>query len=863
MARFNPVEKAPAIAWRQCWAKTTTDGRPGMSVHEHCRIVGHVAAALLEYLPVSLRIRLGDNPALIAALHDVGKISPGFQLKYFRAALAELGHALAKRYQSFEENHAAVSELTVADVYGNPVIAQVAGSHHGCRQNNHGQKSDREYQDEDPEWPRQRRLLVQALENEFGPPGCLPRGRQAAILLAGLTCVADWIASDEQFFSPSPLAPDVNLSLAAAQAVRRCGWRHTEVKPNLSFEDIFGFPPYPMQQAMLDQVAKPGVYILEAPTGMGKTEAALYAAYSLIRTKLAGGLYFGLPTRLTSDRIHLRVNEFLESVSSDSTARLAHGTAWLARFDTQGDSQKISGTEADLAAWFNPLKRALLCPFAVGTIDQALLGVLNVRHFFLRLFGLAGKVVILDEVHSYDMFTGTHLDELVKVLRDLECTVIILSATLTTARRETLLGAPLPSDQTGYPLLTSAAGAALSATAFPPPPVRQVGVRFHNWPAAEVAATAVGQALAGVCVLCIANTVAQAQEWYCAIKAEMPENAFPAALLHSKFIGRHRTATEDFWMEKLGKNGERPNGCILVATQVVEQSVDIDADLLITELAPTDMLVQRLGRLWRHPRENRPLSEPRVVIVAQDLPPDADVDTLRETLHIPNTCVYSPYVLCRSYEAWKRFDGQSVELPSAVRSLLEDTYREKSAEPPAWNILRDLQNRQCEKLTRCAAAMQAGSAGMPVMRDDEHAATRYNDRPSRTVLLAKSVSEAAAGVSVELLSGKTVTLPKFGWNAQAAAELHASTLSVAAYQLPEGKTPPWLAKALDSDALLSVVDEDGRLLFDGVPANLAYDESRGLTKTASTAKAFRRLDETHTPYTDYETEEYPDESCDW
>jgi CRISPR-associated endonuclease/helicase Cas3 len=130
--------------------------------------------------------------------------------------------------------------------------------------------------------------------------------------------------------------------------------------------------------------------------------------------------------------MHERVASFLEKIcDATQPVRLAHGTAWLEDYGFA----EIKVDDSDKTTWFHPHKRALLYPFAVGTIDQALLGIIRVKHFFVRQFGLAGKVVILDEVHSYDRYTGTLLDRLVQRLLDLKCTVIILSATLTAERR--------------------------------------------------------------------------------------------------------------------------------------------------------------------------------------------------------------------------------------------------------------------------------------------------------------------------------------------------------------------------------------------------------------------------------------------
>ncbi|MEN3752597.1 DEAD/DEAH box helicase [Mangrovibacter sp. SLW1] len=199
----------------------------------------------------------------------------------------------------------------------------------------------------------------------------------------------------------------------------------------------------------IEQVVGPGVYILEAQMGMGKTEAALYAAYQLLSKGKATGIYFALPTQLTSNKIYDRFNTFLEQIVSAETPKrslLLHSNAWLQNSEA-GEEGSPGGS------WFNQSKRGLLAPFAVGTIDQALMAVMNVKHGFVRAFGLAGKVVILDEVHSYDLYTGTILNELVAFLRQIDCTVIILSATLSQDRREALLQQTTTS--TAYPLITA------------------------------------------------------------------------------------------------------------------------------------------------------------------------------------------------------------------------------------------------------------------------------------------------------------------------------------------------------------------------------------------------------------------------
>ena len=219
-----------------------------------------------------------------------------------------------------------------------------------------------------------------------------------------------------------------------------------------------------MQIKALNTITGPGVYVIEAPMGIGKTEAALGAAYQLLITEKAKGIYFALPTQATSNRMHLRMNEFLRRIAPEAPAsRLIHGNSWLMEHDfgfhpaakwTKGSRQRMHGPDETGL----PRPSGLcIAPFGVGTVDQALLGVVAAKHFFVRHFALAGKVVILDEIHSYDIYTGTLIDKLITTLEGLGCTVIVLSATLTGKRRGQIVSGPddAPNDaELPYPLIT-------------------------------------------------------------------------------------------------------------------------------------------------------------------------------------------------------------------------------------------------------------------------------------------------------------------------------------------------------------------------------------------------------------------------
>lgn len=801
-AEWQTLDARNCIPFMECRAKTCPDGSPGTSVFDHCRYAGYVAEGLFALLPPSVRRTLPPETPFLVALHDIGKVSPGFEGKYFSDLLKEKAPKWAREFVNggVVTNHASIGAKALKSLFAlesdHPLVRAVA-AHHGFAPARLDFTRDGAWQDE-------RVALIRALEKEFGvTKEWMPTDDIPVDLLAGITCVADWVASDENFFPPgdAPLTSEDGRRRAAS-ALIQCGFRRTDFRHGLSFRDIFGFDPYPAQQTFIDAVTEPGVYVLEAPMGMGKTESALYAAYKFVETGVHSGFYFALPTRLTSDRIHERVERFLKSISSTPTAvKLAHGQAWLKEFESGAEgSDKVAGNRPP--PWFNPSKRGLLFPFAVGTIDQALLSVLNVKHSFVRSFGLAGKVVILDEVHSYDAYTGTLLDELVARLRELGCTVIILSATLTNARRKALLGDKAP-DATGYPLLTGlrANGDAV-VRALDPPPARKVHLHWIDATAESPLAAAVEKARAGCNVLCIANTVATAQEWFRKLKSEMLPDEFPVGLLHAKFTAHDRDCIENKWMVRLGKRPKegpdpRPHGSILVSTQIVEQSVDIDADWMLSELAPVDMLLQRIGRLWRHERTNRPVGEPELAIVCAKMPMNNLSGLPSETKELEEffgrgVWVYAPYVLLRTLETLR--ERSLVRVPDDIRALLETVYAETIPNTDLHHALFDDMQKKAERLRRLAVMGQ--SDALPTKNDDEESAgTRYNSRPTVSLLIVRSL-DAVTGRMV-LLDGTEVTISRFERNFKVMKALYRNLVQVApndALHVADDKTRELLSR---------------------------------------------------------------------
>jgi len=776
---------------------------------------------------------------LIAACHDVGKVSPGFQLKYFAdTVVARYAPSLVGRI-GFNDLHAdigaaAMDKYLGASLPGSPAAKAIA-AHHGT--------SNRVYLPDTAEplggqlWSEERQRLLRRLREIF--EGELEETTDTQ-LLSGLVCVSDWIGSSEEFF-PSDRASALSADSASSArlALAQCGFRKFGFLKNLSFEQVFGFAPRPAQRDFFENIQKPGIYILEAPMGIGKTEAALYAAYKLMSAGYNHGLYFALPTRLTSDRIHERVAEFLKSIVDSNTppeALLAHGAAWLRSYE-HGGVELSAGS-----SWFFPAKRALLHPFAVGTLDQALLGVLNVRHNFVRLFGLAGKVVILDEVHSYDVYTGTLLDELTKRLREIGCTVIILSATLTHHRR--LAIAPqfqvLPMDNLAesYPLLsTSVQDRPVQYKPLPAPESQTYTSRIADWDASALADFAIEAAQRGACVVCIANTVAKAQIWYKTIAATLRENAFPIGILHSRFPQIRREEIESEWLTRLGRDSAmRPRGAIMVATQVLEQSVDIDADLMITELAPTDMILQRMGRLWRHKRSNRPTAGPECIIISRRPEQTAEVSEIIEEIGAANCRVYSPYILMRSLAVWQSRD--TATLPNDMRPLIEATYSECHEEPgSSMYRLKEMLLDQARRLRSLASGAQ--SSAFPAASDREEGRTRYSDLPTVTVLLLEAiVSESGSEDTalVRLLDGTELSLNEYQRNLSSTRTLHRWTVSIAKYLLaaPNWKPPVcrWLRRHFHEAPAVLIRDSDSARLFfpNGAETKLYYSDEYGICR---------------------------------
>ena len=721
--------------YRECLAKTflRADGTtyPGRTVLDHCQIVGEVARELINRFPVVLANRLfPEGSVLAAAAHDIGKVSPYFVEKIRRACDPGTCHVAEQTnidpaLESQWGGHAGVSQLTARDLGAPDFIPEILGQHHGYSPALSGRRATDEVFG-GPDWLQQRKALVVDLKASLRTDWPNIDVVSKARLVAGLTSVSDWIGSGELFEDPAlPWAGRIQ------ESVDRAGYVAPTYRRDLTFSQIFGFEPRPVQSQLIAVATGPGVYLLEAPMGVGKTEAALYAAYRVLERGLASGIYFALPTQLTSNKLHQRFNAYLDQIVEvgDPRSLLLHGGAWLLEAE-MGEDARPGG------AWFNHAKRGLLAPFGVGTVDQALMAAMNVKHGFVRAFGLAGKVVILDEVHTYDSYTGSLLDALIRLLRELQCTVIILTATLSRERRQVLMDSTPGSD--AYPLVSASVNESqiteysVSSNVSEARTVR-IELTGDEAKAVDVALIRAAQ---GQQVLWIENTVVEAQQRYLDIAARAHDLNIPCGMLHSRFIAADRKLIEDKWVDLFGKAGQtarRATGRILVGTQVLEQSLDIDADFLVSRFAPTDMLLQRMGRLWRHAESFRPAN---AQCEAWLLAPDCEKAS-KEPLQTfgRSALVYSPYVLCRSLEVWHARD--EVQLPGDIRSVIESTYAQRDEVEPLSKWLDELNDGTPRRVGRKALrqlaqiALSQGGNTLP----EHKAQTRYSETESHEVLV--------------------------------------------------------------------------------------------------------------------------------
>jgi CRISPR-associated endonuclease/helicase Cas3 len=714
-------------ALRNIWAKTAKRGGTGWHpLILHVLDVAASADAILAREPETTRKRIAEILGLewekarawillVVACHDLGKACPGFQCKWKNMTGMDSG-----RSPKTDINHAFVSQIALTELLQKmewpeelaELVSDAVGCHHGERASPNTLNNlagDKRAIGRDP-WAQARRGLFEALLDIFNPakiPAKQTLSGPDFMLLSGLTSFADWIGSNEVWFpfgSPND-CEDLHewfrkRRARADQALDAIGWEiRTPLSPwPKSFEQVFGFAPRPLQQAVAETLAdirEPAILLLEAPMGEGKTEAALFAHLELQRRFGHRGLYVALPTKATGNAMFKRTLKFLRSQGTDRTLdlQLLHGAKLLndtfQNLHLSGIYDPATGGEVRAGEWFTNKKRALLSEYGVGTVDQALLTILPVRHNFVRLWGLANRVVVFDEIHAYDAYTGTLLVHLLRWLVALGSSVVLLSATLSPSIRRKLaavVDADLPVQEAEYPRLSVFRPGAMEQKHFEADPARRRTLRLQAIPAdlPNIRSGMEEHLARGGMGLVLVNTVQRAQDLYRLFPEGEPleregervgkrlSDETEVFLFHARFPAERRQKREDHALEAFGESGSRTGRNILIATQVAEQSLDLDFDLIATDLAPIDLVLQRAGRLWRHARKFRPVSEPILLVagLAGDAPP-----LFGKPLWWG--AVYREDILLRTWSLLRDGQRQDLTLPDEIDGLVQAVYEDQ------------------------------------------------------------------------------------------------------------------------------------------------------------------------------------------
>ncbi|WP_026116428.1 CRISPR-associated helicase/endonuclease Cas3 [Nocardiopsis valliformis] len=567
----------------------------------------------------------------------------------------------------------------------------------------------------------------------------------AQVLLTALVITADWIASNADYFPyfPGERSNDPERSEEA--------WRLLDLprqwephEPGGTAAELFaerfelpeGAVIRPVQEQAVQaarSMAGAGLMIIEAPMGEGKTEAALAVAEIFAARTGAGGCFVALPTMATSNAMFARFTHWLDRLpgmpEEAASIFLAHSKAHLNKefssylgggprlaTDTDRDCEGAPGGAALVAhRWLRGRKKGMLASFSVGTIDQLLFASLKSRHLALRHLAMAGKVVIIDEAHAYDTYMNTYLDRALAWLGRYGVPVVILSATLPAGRRRELAQAYTgargrgPAEQTyeeigrasAYPLITIAEPGAAPCLYTPEASGRATDVRIEplDDDLATLTTRLERELADGGCALVIRNTVARVHETAAHLREHFGEELVTVA--HSRFLDLDRAARDEQLLREYGPpakvadlGGKRPDRHIVVASQVVEQSLDVDFDLLITDLAPVDLVLQRMGRLHRHPRGPEQSERPPRLRTAHCLVTGVDwTETPPRPVRGSRT-VYGEYPLLRSLAVLRshleaRTDSErTLRLPDHISPLVQAAYRtaETMTEiaPPDW-----------------------------------------------------------------------------------------------------------------------------------------------------------------------------------
>ncbi|WP_305856485.1 CRISPR-associated helicase/endonuclease Cas3 [Balneatrix alpica] len=685
-------------------------------------------------------------------------------------------------------------------------------------------------------------LAPQGVSIASPPPRC-------SLLLAGFCAISDWLGSmltEDTFLYCAKPGRDTRewqhyyqqrYQHDARKVLQRSGML-AEVNPQADIQSLLepGHRPRQLQVLVDELPVAAGLTLIEAPTGSGKTETALAYAWRLLEHNLADSIIFALPTQATANAMLARMEHLAPILFAHPNLVLSHGNA---RFNETFQAIRQAGRNlqgehawSQCCDWISQSrKRVFLGQIGVCTIDQVLVSVLPLRHRFVRGFGVGRSVLIVDEVHAYDRYMYGLLEAVLQDQARVGSPVVLLSATLPEKQKQLLLQSYAPDLQRSeqgsavaqpYPLISWAAGQQLQhfhllrQEQHQPPPF-SLQLQTHYAPEAnpdESLLQALRQAAsagAQVCLIC--NRVDVAQQAYLQLQHDLPAGV-ELHLFHARFSLLDRRIKEQAALTCFGVKGVRHPGRILVATQVVEQSLDVDFDWLVTQLCPVDLLFQRLGRLHRHARQHRPqgFESPRATVL---LPVEEGYGVLGK--------IYShTRVMWRTQKWIEALAANPLRFPDAYRQWIEPIYREEADEDePLW-VREGMEKFEQEVFTKLVKAKQmrkwAEYASLVDSDANERAVTRDG---AQSIALVPYVQTAAGrrlldGVSIyedldeyrqqEALALNQVSVPE-SWRRWLTVE-------------PDQYQRYWLEAMQDVDSLLIPLQQ----------GSLRYSKERGMEK---------------------------------
>ena len=668
----------------------------------------------------------------VGFIHDIGKATPAFQAKPSYDRDDSLDEQLKSQlsrggFLDFDElrlasanksPHALAGEAIVENFEIPESIGAIIGGHHGKPESESPDDQLEVYTANYVQSDNNSSLQVpwRQVQKELFNYGLVSSGYQIvsdvpeikqpqAVILEGLLIMADWLSSSEYLNQDQsvPLFPlieidqswqSINMDERFRHAMRAWDlggkWEPQKVSSDDPYEDRWGFSARPVQKKMTQAIGAttdPGMVIVEAPMGLGKTEIALIAAEQLAYATGRDGIFMGLPTQATTNAMFDRVEDWVEILAKaqdeNFQINLMHGKKLFNRkylalpnaVNVYADEGKTGSVV--LNAWFSG-KKSILTKFTVGTIDNLLLMGLKQKHLFLRHLGFSGKVVIIDEVHAYDCYMDSYLCKAIEWLGTYHVPIVILSATLPKDKRNVLLRAYLKGkygkyyekkliapanweNAQAYPLLSILDGNQIKQIKdFPglsDQKPQTLQVQRLNEPDDELISAVVAKISNGGIAGIIVNTVKRAQAL-----AKLVPTGIKLMVLHSAFLATDRTAQETDLQAAIGKHVVRPDKMIVIGTQVLEQSLDIDFDVLYTDIAPMDLILQRAGRLHRH-QIVRPkgLQQPQLFIMG--------IQGLND-YGTGNEAVYGKYLLMKT----DHFLGNTITLPDDISPLVQQVY---------------------------------------------------------------------------------------------------------------------------------------------------------------------------------------------